>query len=122
VVRARNGDCTARNAAERRCHSIDGPAFIATKFEAFLGRGKGDVLASHDLEDIVDVIASRAQLPQEIARSPEELRAYLAHQSRELLAIPDFVNYLPGLILNTSSPRLTDEVLECIGAIAQSGP
>lgn len=31
---------------------ISSPYFCATKFEAFEGRGAGDYLASHDLEDI----------------------------------------------------------------------
>jgi hypothetical protein len=46
---------------------ISAPTFIATKFEAFADRGQGDLLASHDLEDIVNVIASRTQILEEIA-------------------------------------------------------
>ena len=75
---------------------IGGPAFVATKFEAFADRGQGDLLASHDLEDIVNVVASRAQLLVEVAQSPVALRAFLAVHCRKLLATPDFDNYLPG--------------------------
>lgn len=43
--------------------------FIATKLEAFRGRGHGDYQASHDLEDILLVLAGlpdlRAQLQRE---------------------------------------------------------
>lgn len=35
---------------------ISAPAFVATKLEAFAGRGGGDFLASHDLEDVITVI------------------------------------------------------------------
>src|SRR5262249_42054633 len=35
------------------------PYFLATKIEAFKGRGKNDYLASHDLEDLVAVIDGR---------------------------------------------------------------
>jgi len=44
---------------------VDGlrpPLFIATKLEAFRGRGGGDVVTSHDLEDIVMVIDGRPEL------------------------------------------------------------
>jgi predicted nucleotidyltransferase len=98
---------------------ISGPAFIATKFEAFSDRGKGDLLASHDLEDIVNVIASRTHMLDEIAQSPADLRAYLADRCRDLLAIPDFGNYLPGLIQDDSYGEQTDEVLERLRTITQ---
>jgi predicted nucleotidyltransferase len=99
---------------------ISGPAFIATKFEAFADRGQGDLLASHDLEDIVNVIASRTRILEEVAHSPADLRGYLADRCRELLAIPDFSNYLPGLISDDSSLTLTDEVLERLQVIAKT--
>jgi len=35
---------------------VTGLYFLATKFAAFDGRGKGDYMASHDLEDIVAVV------------------------------------------------------------------
>jgi len=35
---------------------IAAPLFLATKFEAFLGRGRNDFLASHDLEDLITVL------------------------------------------------------------------
>lgn len=99
---------------------ISGPAFIATKFEAFADRGQGDLLASHDLEDIVNVIASRTRILDEVAHSPADLRAYLAVRCCELLAIPDFSNYLPGLIADDSSLTLTDHVFERLQVIAKA--
>ena len=52
---------------------ITAPFFLATKMEAFRGRGRMDFQASHDLEDFVAVIEGRDTLLQEIAASPEEL-------------------------------------------------
>ena len=98
---------------------ITGPAFIATKFEAFSDRGQSDMLASHDLEDIVNVVASRSQLLDEIAQSPAELRDYLATRCRDLLAVPDFSNYLPGLIQDDSLAQQTDRVLAYLQAIVK---
>ena len=54
---------------------ISAPAFMATKFVAFGDRGKGDYLASHDLEDIVNLIDGRPELIDEAAQR----RANCAH-------------------------------------------
>ena len=82
---------------------ISAPAFMATKFEAFLDRGRGDVLGSHDLEDIVNVLDGRPELVSEIASAEPELRQYLATQCGALLAMPDFINALPGLVFPDES-------------------
>lgn len=72
--------------------------FVATKFEAFADRGKLDLLGSHDMEDIINVIDGRAELSDEIGGAPDELRVYLAERCTSLLALPHFMNYLPGLV------------------------
>jgi hypothetical protein len=65
-------------------------------FEAFNSRGGGDFLLSHDLEDIVTVIDGRSALADEVQRSPEELRAYIAEQMRSLEQAPGFLDALAG--------------------------
>lgn len=75
---------------------IAGPVFIATKLVAFHGRGKGDFLLSHDLEDIITVVDGRAELIEEARRSPTELREYLASNFRALLSSEDFLDALAG--------------------------
>jgi len=82
---------------------IRAPLFLATKFEAFSDRGNEDVLRSHDLEDIINVIDGRAELLGEIATSEGELRAYLANRCAALLAMPDFQNFLPGMVIQDES-------------------
>ena len=64
----------------RAIRMIRAPVFIATKLEAFHGRGGGDFLASHDLEDLVAVIDGRAELQDECHQSAPELRSYLTDQ------------------------------------------
>lgn len=56
---------------------ISSPYFCATKLEAFDGRGAGDYMASHDLEDIITVIDGRAEIIEEISRAPEDIRNYI---------------------------------------------
>ncbi len=77
---------------------ISAPLFIATKFEAFDDRGNQDLLTSHDLEDIINVVDGRPELPAEIGSTPGELRDYLADQCAALLAMPNFMNCLPGIL------------------------
>ena len=78
---------------------ISAPAFMATKFVAFADRGNSDFLASHDLEDIINLIDGRPELIDEVAQSPTELRAYLAAQCRTLLDTPAFHDGLQGFIV-----------------------
>lgn len=56
------------------------PSFIATKREAFLGRGGGDFVLSHDLEDIISVLVGRVELLDEVKAAAPELRRYLSQQ------------------------------------------
>lgn len=77
---------------------ITAPVFLGTKFEAHASRGGGDLLASHDLEDIINIVDGRPTLLEEIATAPEELRMYLREQCAQLRAQPHFADYLPGLI------------------------
>lgn len=41
------------------------PYFLATKIEAFKGRGRRDFWASHDLEDLIFVIDGRSTIVEE---------------------------------------------------------
>ncbi len=75
---------------------IAAPVFLATKLEAFYGRGNNDFMASHDLEDIITVIDGRESLLDEIVASPVELRNYLSAQLSQLLQTRDFVDALPS--------------------------
>ncbi|TVP61269.1 MAG: hypothetical protein EA349_00465 [Halomonadaceae bacterium] len=58
--------------------------FLATKLEAFKGRGKGDALASHDIEDLITLIDGRDSLVEEVNEASKELREYLAHEFKTL--------------------------------------
>lgn len=75
---------------------ISAPVFVATKLEAFAGRGNGDFLSSHDLEDLLAVIDGRASLIDECRASAPELRLYLAERFGELLKTQAFIESLPG--------------------------
>lgn len=77
---------------------ISGPAFVATKLDAFIGRGGGDLLSSHDLEDILNVVDGRPSIVAELRTASDVLRRFVREQFQTLLSQPDLENYLPGLI------------------------
>ena len=77
--------------------------FLATKFEAFAGRGNGDYF-SHDLEDIIFVMENRNRFIVELMDCPNELKHYFSQQANLLLS-DDFLNVLPGLLNNPDSAR-----------------
>lgn len=82
----------------REIRLISAPAFLATKFEAFWSRGKGDLLTSHDLEDIINVLEGRLSIEAEVQAALLDARAYLVEQFTRLLALPNFRSLLPGMV------------------------
>jgi predicted nucleotidyltransferase len=57
-----------RLSADLEIRAVTAPFFIATKLEAFKGRGMGDFLGSHDLEDLVSVFDGRETLSAKSGR------------------------------------------------------
>jgi hypothetical protein len=81
-----------------RIRVVTAPYFVATKLEAFRGRGRGDYTTSRDLEDLLAVIDGREAIVEEIA-AVAEIRSYIAEQFRSLLANQAFNDALPGYLL-----------------------
>lgn len=73
---------------------ITPPYFVATKLEAFHGRGGGDYGASHDIEDFVALVDGRPTLVDEIEHCESTLNEYLIDEIEGLLADRDFVESL----------------------------
>jgi predicted nucleotidyltransferase len=106
----------------REISVITAPLFVATKFEAFHGRGKSDYLASHDLEDLITVIDGRQELIVEIQNSDNELRHYLAAEMNKLLEESDFQLAMPGHFPgDAASQARLPELLRRMRLIAQLG-
>jgi hypothetical protein len=98
---------------------ITAPFFLATKMEAFRGRGKMDFQASHDLEDFVAVIEGRENIVNEITESPQDVRDYLALAAKTLLAESRFLDVLPGFVLDNERVPMVEERLTSIAAGAR---
>lgn len=83
----------------RSIRAISPPYLLATKLEAWNGRGRGDHLRSHDLEDIILLVDGRSEIIDEVAAAPDDLRAFVAHQIALLLDQPRFLDALDGTVV-----------------------
>lgn len=93
---------------------VSAVAFVATKLEAFAGRGNGDFMSSHDLEDVLNIVDGREELADEMAAAPAELRQAVAAAFAPLLKNPDFVNVLPGLIAESERAGIVMDRLKAL--------
>jgi len=101
---------------------VAAPVFLATKLEAFEGRGQGDYLASHDLEDVLTVVDGREELITETRDSPAELREYLSQRLTGLLAATDFIQAIPGhLPCDPASQSRAPVLLQRLRLLARVG-
>ncbi len=66
------------------------PYFLATKLEAFNGRGNDDRLQSKDIEDICNLINGREDLAGEIAQASDELQEFVKVELSAHMRHPDF--------------------------------
>jgi len=98
---------------------VTSTCFVATKLVAFLDRGKGDYLMSHDLEDALSVVDGRPELVEELGRANSELREYVADVFARLLGDEGFLNALPGLVIEGSPADRSPVVLQRLRAMAQ---
>jgi hypothetical protein len=95
--------------------------FLATKLEAFRGRGRNDFRASHDLEDVIAVVDGRPELLREVAEAPDDVRTYIASAARELLGTRAFIDALPGYLLpDSASQDRAPLLVERLRTLAQS--
>lgn len=90
---------------------LSAPLFIATKLEAFKGRGDGDYLASADIEDIVRVIDGRPELAQELTGCHQALRDYLRDEFVRLLEDDDFLDAVPAHMLGDAVSQARAELV-----------
>jgi hypothetical protein len=100
-----------------RIRVVTAPYFCATKLEAFRGRGKGDYLASHDLEDLITVVDGRPGLLDELRSAPEDVRFYIAGTIGQMLKSRQFIDALPGYLLPDSASQA--RINQLLGKLAQ---
>jgi hypothetical protein len=66
------------------------PLMVATKLAAWRGRGKGDVLLSLDIHDILVLIDGRPELAEEMEAAAEDVRSFVAAELDRLRSESQF--------------------------------
>ena len=75
---------------------VSAPYFLITKLLAFEGRGGGDYLMSHDIEDIIAVIDGRTELFSEVTQADNDLVEALTDRFKTLLKNTLFIDAISG--------------------------
>jgi predicted nucleotidyltransferase len=72
------------------------PFVVATKLEAYRGRGRGDLRFSHDVTDVIALVDGREELAEEVSAAQPQLRTYVSGAFRQLLMDQQFLQALAG--------------------------
>jgi len=90
--------------------------YIATKIDAYLGRGKGDLLVSHDIEDLITLFDGRTEIISEYLNASDKVKSYIAKQLNYLMLDDSFEYVIQGVARNdVQRERLIIERIEkCI--------
>ena len=86
---------------------VSASAFLAQKWAAHHDRGRADPLGSHDLEDILALMASRPSIVEEVAAAPAALRTYVAEQAKSFLADGNAEDLLAAHLNGAQDPAAT---------------
>lgn len=95
------------------------PLFLATKLEAWLGRGGGDMVMSRDLEDVLLVVDGRPAIVDEVRAARPEVRAFISGEIAALMRGPGFDHLLEDNIRGPAGR--SDIVHRRLEALAASG-
>lgn len=91
------------------------PYFVATKLEAYKGRGNGDPMGSHDIEDLLNIVDGRPELMDEIQAADLEVRSYIAEEISALLEQDGIAHAIESL--SRRVPERSDIIFERLEAI-----
>jgi hypothetical protein len=77
----------------QRIYILPAPLYLLTKWEAFLGRGLGSMTASHDIEDMLNILEGHLGLADEAKHSSANVQSGLAQMAARMLASQQFCDY-----------------------------
>jgi len=99
---------------------VSAPYFLITKLEAFHGRGNGDYLMSHDIEDIVSVLDGRKSIFSEIQKSEDDLQEALKEKINFLLTDKRFLDAVSGhMPSDSASQERVPLILDLMAKVAR---
>ncbi len=93
------------------------PFLLASKTEAFLDRGKGDFVASPDIEDIVAILDGAGQAKTSILAAPKEVKEYLKNHFSLFLKNESFIESLEGHVTSpVRAKRVKNLLIEIVNS------
>lgn len=99
----------------------DPALLLATKLEAYLNRGGGDFVMSHDVTDVVTLVEGRPEIVDEVRRLDAQARQFVRLVLSELLAEEDFRFAIHGhLPPDASSQERSEVVMHRLRALVDS--
>lgn len=94
------------------------PYVIASKIEAFKGRGNGDFYGSKDVEDIVTIFDGATSLEEEILSGPIEVRHWISKELASWMKTAEFRSAVEGHISDRLNSRgRTDRVMKIMSSL-----
>jgi predicted nucleotidyltransferase len=101
--------------------AVSAPAFLATKWEAFAGRGNNDPLTSRDLEDIVMVVSGRESIVDEVKLCRGDVRKYISTNAADFIAEGWVEEIIESAVRDVRRiPELRSEILARFEAMANA--
>ncbi len=94
------------------------PGFLALKLAAFRDRGEDDPFVSHDLEDILALLASRPGIVAETAAAPADLHTFIAARAELLVRREDLDDLVAGHLGNVDRRRAAEAITRAHRSLA----
>lgn len=93
------------------------PFFIASKWEAYKGRGKDDYRTSKDFEDLVYIFENVDNLKEQLEEAPPYLREYLNNEFSELITTRKFEEGLYSHLEGGYRGNYADEIIKKLNLV-----
>ena len=89
------------------------PYIVAMKLQAYRSRGRGDLLASHDFEDLINLIAAVSDLADLVQEAGPVISKFIGSELREILAEPRLDYAVTGTLSKFNDyERLAADVID----------
>jgi len=93
------------------------PYLIASKIMAYKSRGDDDILASHDMEDIIFVLDNKDDIEKELLEAPESVKDYLGAEFNLLLQNPRFEDSILGNVQPINQTERKNRILQILNSV-----
>lgn len=90
------------------------PYFVASKLEAFIGRGKNNYISSTDFEDLVYIFENAHDFEGKMQAAPDHLKTFVRDELSRIIDYPDFREGLSGHMSGGYLAAAPDEIIDML--------